>query len=151
MFSQAERTVKIVTPDFFVKLCRESNHFPCFDRRKLLLFVFETALSSYTMPGIFLFELQQKTFHFPQARSEINQGAKIFQKTKFTVKMTKPLNPLRCNGLSGFLPAARGAVLSLKLIKIVKRNQTRNPCVTRLSQIGRKLLSGNFGSQTGKM
>ena len=134
-----------------MKLCRELNHFPCFDRRKLLLFVFETALSSYTMPGVFFFKMKRKTSLFPQGWSEINLGTKNISKELNFVKNDRTLQSVATQGIEWFLFVARGAVFRQKVKKIIKWSQTRNACGTRLSRLARKLLSGNFGPKTGKM
>ena len=88
---------------FFVKFFGESKAFQHFSMEKLLLFGFETAQSNCTTAGIFLCEIQQKTFHFPQARSEINQSAKIFQKNQIYSKNDETTQSIVLQWIEWFL------------------------------------------------
>lgn len=150
MFSQAEWTAEIQHP-IFVKLYSELNAFSVFLLEKTPTVWVKSSTVKLHNDGCFFFKMKQKSFLFHQGWSEINLGAKIFQKNQIYSKNDETTQSVAAQWIEWFLACCPRNSFSLKLIKFVKWNQTRNACGTRLSRIGRRLLPGNFGPKTGKM
>ena len=87
----------------------------------------------------------KKIFPLPRRGTEQIRTRNYFKKIQIWRKRADPLNPLCCKGLRGFYTFSEKRFLGPKMLKIKKWHQAWNACGTRLSRIGWKLLSGNFG------